>query len=272
MGQRHPRTAGLETSIFNLESAILSAVDEELRLWRARVPPWAAAEMYADPLQPLAPLDRREAERLRRAAEHDHLARGERTRERAARERAAPWREQDRFVVRKRVWRERRDRERELLDRRDEAILERERELLAWFPLHERWLDELRQLEPAAAAWCDEQARLREEWGLTPDLLDELQRRRREAAERWATAVLARRDVRERLCASLPKATGDSGAVAAAVTPRLAELVETGVVALPLLPVVVAAVALEITRAGCTGGGGGSWDPACARHTAVQET
>ena len=271
MRQQYPRTAGLEPSTFNLQHSTLT-VEEELRLWRARVPPWAVAELYTDPLQPLAPLDRREAERLRRAAQHDHLARGERTRERAARQRTAAWREQDRFVVRKRVWRERRDRERELLDRRDAAILERERELLAWFPLHERWLDELRRLEPTAAAWCDEQARLREEWGLTPALLDELQHRRREAAERWATDVLARRDGWERLCTSLPKATGDLGAVAAAVTPRLAELVESGVVALPLLPVVVAAVALEITRAGCTGGGGSSWDPACVRRAAVQET
>jgi hypothetical protein len=175
-------------------------------------------------------------------------------------------------VVRKRVWRERRERERELLDRRDAAILERERELLAWLPLHERWLDELRQLDPAAGAWCDEQARLREAWGVTPALLDELQHRRWDAAKHRATALLARRDLRERLCASLPQAAGDPGAVAAAVTPRLAALVETGVVALPLLPVVVAAVALDISRAGCTGGGSGVWEPTCVRATAVQET
>jgi hypothetical protein len=55
------------------------------------------------------------------------------------------------------------------------------------------------------------------------------------------------------------------------VTPRLAELVETGAVVLPLLPVVVAAVALEITRAGCGGGGGSSWDQACVRRTADLE-
>ena len=78
--------------------------------------------------------------------------------------------------------------------------------------------------------------------------------------------------MRARLCGSLPRATGDVGAVAAAVTPRLAELIETGVVALPLLPVVVAAVALEMTRAGCTGGGSGVWEPTCVRATAVQET
>ena len=252
--------------------ALLEKVEEELRVLQERLPVWAAGGPYLDPVCPPELPGRRERERLERLERLEHRQRHERARERQARERTRPWREQDRFGLRGRVWRERRDRERELLDRRDEEVLERERELLAWLPLYERWLDDLRQLEPASAGWCDEQARLREEWGLTPALLDELQSRRREAAGRWATAALACRDVRTRLCASLPEATGDLGAVAAAVTPRLAELVETGVVALPLLPVVVAAVTLEITRAGCTGRGSCLSDPACARSTAVQET
>ncbi len=74
----------------------------------------------------------------------------ERTRERVARERKKPWSEQDRWGLRKRVWRERRDSERVLLERRERALLERADELSAHAAQVAGWLRELCELEPAA--------------------------------------------------------------------------------------------------------------------------
>lgn len=181
-------------------------VEEELQAFLGRRPVWVAARPYADPASPLGALGRRESERLARLERRERHERGERARERQARERTRPWREQDRFGLRKRVWRERRDRERTLLDRRERAILEREGELLAWLARHEGWLRELRALEPEARDWCDEQVG---RWGreeVTPGLLAEIERRRQRAAAARARELLAREDVR----AALHPAVGDA--------------------------------------------------------------
>src|SRR6187401_2891402 len=91
-------------------------VVEELHLLQGRLPEWRHAGLYADHLRPLDPLERREAERLDRLLRQARAAGGERTRERVRRERSRAWSEDERWTLRKRVWRERRDRERELLE------------------------------------------------------------------------------------------------------------------------------------------------------------
>lgn len=87
-------------------------------------------------------------------------------------------------------------RERELLDRRERAILDRERELLARAAHDRRWLRERREREPTARAWCAEQERRLERREVTPEELAELQRRRQQAGERRAGELRARHEVR----------------------------------------------------------------------------
>lgn len=65
------------------------------------------------------PPGRHEAARLARLDRDERRARGERARERAARERTRPWREGDAPDLRRRVWRERRDAQWATVDRRE---------------------------------------------------------------------------------------------------------------------------------------------------------
>src|SRR6266508_1580130 len=218
-------------------------VIDEIRLLQGRLPEWRRAGPYTDHLRPLDPLERREAERLDRLLRQDRIAGGERNRERALRERARPWSEDERWTLRKRVWRERRDRERELLEQREQALLEREEQLQRLHGYHERWLDDLRELAPELQGWCIEQSHLREELGITADMLDQLQRHRKEAAERRARMLLGREDVRATLREVAQSPAHDPLVVARTITPAL--------VALPgedVLPVVVATTALRIAQ------------------------
>ncbi len=232
-------------------------VEEELHAFLGRRPAWAAGRPYTDPSSPLGALERRESERLARLERRERHERGERARERQARERTRPWREQDRFGLRKRVWRERRDRERTLLDRRERAVLERERELLAWLARHEGWLRELRELEPEARYWCAEQEGRWEREEVTPELLAEIQRRRQRAGAARARELLAREDVRAALRPAVADAR-DPFAAARAATPILAGLVAGGKISVPVSPVLLAAVALELARGKPIGIGAGA--------------
>jgi len=218
-------------------------VAQEIRLLESRLPEWRVAATYADHLRPLDPLERREAERLYRQLRQDRAAAGERTRERVTRERRRPWSEEERWTLRKRVWRERRDRERELLAEREQLLLEREEQLRRLLGNHQRWLEELQQLDPESQRWCAAQSELREEEGLTANMLDELQRRRHQAAERQAHMLLAREDVRAALGEAIQSRALDPFAIARAITPALAALGRENA-----LPVVVAAAALLIAR------------------------
>ncbi len=216
---------------------------KEVRELQGRLPDWFPTGPYADHLRPLDPLERREAERLYRLMRQDRAAAGERTRERVARERQRPWHEEERWTLRKRVWRERRDRERELLQEREQALLEREEQLQRLHGYHERWLDDLRELAPELQGWCIEQSHLREELGITADMLDQLQRRRKTVAERHARILLANEDVRAALGEATHSQTHDPFVVAKAITSALAALRCEKV-----LPVVAAAAALLIAR------------------------
>jgi hypothetical protein len=218
-------------------------VAQEIHLLQGRLPDWHLPAPYADHLRPLDPLERREAERLYRQLRQDRAGSGERTRERVARERRQPWSEEERWTLRKRVWRERRDRERELLEEREQLLLEREEELQHLLGYHQRWLDDVQKLEPESLGWCAAQSHLREEQGITPDMLDQLQRRRKAAAECRAQMLLAREDVRTALGEVTQSRTRDPFVVGRAITPALAALPNENV-----LPVVVAAAALLIAQ------------------------
>jgi hypothetical protein len=63
--------------------------------------------------------DYRELARLARLDRQERRRRGERTRERIARERTRAWREQDRPTLRTRVWRDLRDEQWSIIDLRE---------------------------------------------------------------------------------------------------------------------------------------------------------
>jgi hypothetical protein len=230
--------------------ALQEAVIQELAALRQRLPEWFPTGPYADPLWPMEELERREAERLARLGRAERSAWRERTRERVAREQERPWREQDRWGLRKRVWKERRDHERELLELRERELLERDDELAQQLTKHKQWLDELRTLEPQAQAWCAKLAELIEGQEATITDLNELWQRRKRAAQRSARQLLASADLRVALAVGAQR-SGDAAALVRAITPVLAERAATG--ALPLLPVLFAAIAIEIEQTNRTG-------------------
>jgi hypothetical protein len=227
---------------FDIEAFGDEVASEVSALWR-KAPEWRPTGPYADHLRPLDPLERREWERLERLGRWERQGRHERTRERVAREQNNPWREQDRWGLRKRVWRERRDRERELLERRERELLEREQELLEQVELHDRWLAELLALEPGLEAWRDEQVERRDQWGLTPEMLEGALQRLRHVAGCRADALLASDDLRATLGAAGRGAARDPIAIARSVTPIL--VARSNV---PLIPALFAAIAIRMAR------------------------
>ncbi len=225
------------------------AVARELLALQRRLPEWFPAGPYADPLWPMEALERREAERLARLGRAERGAWRERTRERVAREQEQPWREQDRWGLRKRAWKERRDHERELLEQRERELLQCDDELAHQLAQHAQWLDDLETLEPDACAWCAELAELVEEQAATIADLNQLWQRRKRAAQWQARRLLACDELRIALGGrDLPR---DVAAITRAITPTLAGRSATG--ELPLLPVLFAAIAIEIEHTNRTG-------------------
>jgi hypothetical protein len=236
---------------FEQIQAFQQQVIDEIRLLQGRLPEWRRSEPYADHLRPLDPLERREAARLDRLLRQERAAGGERNRERIFRERAHPWSEDERWTLRKRVWRERRDRERELLEQREQTLLQREQDLAQLCVEFERWLADIQQLDPAAREWCAEQARLSADTGITPAQLDQIHQRRRQAAESQADELLARADVRAAISAAGCTASHDPIAIARALAPLLAgQALAVGTLQ---PPVVIAALVLRIARAAHAG-------------------
>jgi hypothetical protein len=230
--------------------ALYEAVVQEVGALRRRLPEWFPTGPYADPLWPEEALERRETERLLRLGRAKHGLWRERTRERVAREQERPWREQDRWGLRKRVWKERRDHERELLERRERELLERDDELAQQFARHLQWLDELRTLEPESHVWCADLAERIERQEATIAELNELWQRRRRAARRWARQLLTCADLRAELEMEQHRLR-DAAVIAREVTPTLARRAATG--ELSPLPVLFAAIAIEIEHINRTG-------------------
>jgi hypothetical protein len=227
------------------------AVAQEIVALQRRLPEWFPAGPYADPLWQMEALERREAERLARLGRAERGVWRERTRERVAREQERPWQEQDRWGLRKRVWKERRDHERELLEQRERALLERDDELAQQFAQHAQWLDELRALEPEARAWCAGLAELIEGQAATIADLNELWQRRKRAAQRRARQLLGHADLRAALEIVIDDLPRSATAIARAITQVLLGRAVSGEL-LPL-PVLFAAIALEIEHMSRTG-------------------
>jgi hypothetical protein len=255
--RNYARSEAANSESIDVQS-LQNQVVEEIRLLQDRQPEWRRAELYADHLRPLDPLERREAERLDRLLRQARAAGGERTRERIQRERARPWSEDERWTLRKRVWRERRDRERQLLEQREQTLLQREQELA---PLSERffaWLADLQQLEPDMHAWCAEQAQVGTGTGVTPALLDEIHQRRRQAAERHAIELLAHANVGAAVGMAVCAAGRDPIALGRAITPLL--IVLDPAASVLRQPVVIAALTLLSVRSSDPGAQFGKYD------------
>jgi hypothetical protein len=231
-------------------AALGREVERELRILQERLPLSATGAPYLDPACPPELPGRRERERLERLERLEHRQWHERAREREARERTRPWREQDRFGLRKRVWRERTGRECELVDLRERALLAREEELADWLAWREGWLRDLAALDPASRAWCAEQARRGEEGEVSVALLAGLHRLRREAAASRARVLLAREDVRTSLGPVLAGPPRDAATIARAIVPVLAGLRQAADIDAAVVPVLLAAIALELARGG----------------------
>jgi hypothetical protein len=87
------------------------------------------SDQHDDPPQATVRLglpDHRELARLARLDRAERRRRGERNRERIARERTRAWREQDRPTLRTRVWRDLRDEQWAITDLRERAATEPE--------------------------------------------------------------------------------------------------------------------------------------------------
>jgi hypothetical protein len=221
-------------------------VGRELLGLRRRLPDWFPPGPYADDRWPLDPLERREAQRLQHLSHAERGAWRERTRERVERERKNPWREQDRWGLRKRVWLERRTSERALLERRERVLLERADELTGHAAQVAGWLRELRQLEPEALARCDELMRHIEDDNVTIAELNEIWQLRRRALECRAGELLAQAVVRAALGPALAARDLDALAVAIVATFMAHEMAER--YAVPRIPALFATIAIKIDR------------------------
>lgn len=179
-------------------STLHESILEELRALREQRPPWLLGATYDDPHEALDPLDRRERDKLTRLYREERQGWRERTRERVARERNQPWKSEEGWGIRKRLWRERRDQERELLDQRESAILGRDEDLRHWLPIYTRRLNELATLDPSSASWCEAMRRDQ----LDPPSAEDLSavwERYRAACARRVDELLTQPELRQRL-------------------------------------------------------------------------
>lgn len=222
-----------------------ASVIEELRQFDGGLPKWVSTGPYADPQEPLDVLGRREWERLERLERRARGVQGERTRERAARERTRPWDENNPWGLRKRVWKEQRDAERVLLDRRDESIWEQQQQLEQQ---HERWLADLLTLAPDTCNWCDEQTKRREHGLLAAADMEELWQRRHSAAIQRARELLAQMGTRAAIDQALSDTHDNAANVATTLTRTLLPQAHTGASIVPPVPVLFAALARELVQ------------------------
>jgi hypothetical protein len=223
--------------------APVGAIVAELRALRA--PPTELRALPVSALDPSEKIDRRAAERLERLHRDQLRTSGEGKREREARERERPWMPSERWTLRKRLWRERRDHERTLIDTRDAALAAQERELAEQRATYVRWIDELQALDPQQAAWCAElRAELAEGAPLAADIAA-LWRRRRDAA------LAAAAPLREHpaLWANLPTRPGGATNAARALWPALKQLDSQGALGAPLTPLLAAALVASLAEA-----------------------
>ncbi|MBA3945777.1 MAG: hypothetical protein H0X37_14560 [Herpetosiphonaceae bacterium] len=219
-------------------------VAAEIRNLQRRPEEAIGTEVWSTYQAAIAPPERRERERLERLGRQERQARGERTRERIAREQTRPWREQDRWGLRKRVWQERRDRDRAVLELREQALLEWEQQLVGQQSCYMDWLQELQALDPETRAWCAVQVQHLAQEELTPAMWEALWERHKAACLRRATELLTDPEVRG-VIGNL-RSDANVYMIAKVITPRLLEAIKVGQLDIPRMPSLFAALALLV--------------------------
>jgi hypothetical protein len=111
-------------------------------------------------------------------------------------------------------------------------------------------VSELRQLEPEAQEWVMLAERLAQQHNLSVDEQAHLLESWEQSGRHEADKLLARPEVREILCPALHEAPKDVFGLSKVTTPVLLEQVAAGRLDLPRVPVLFAAVALNIHREG----------------------
>ncbi len=226
-----------------------SDVVAEIRNLQRRPEEAIGLGLWSDFEAPIAAPGRRERERLERLGRQERLARGERTRERVAREQTRPWREQDRWGLRKRVWQERRDNDRAVLELREQALLEGEQQLAGHVGRYSHWLQELQLLDPSdpsTEAWCATQGRHLAQEELTPAMWEELWQRRKVASLRRASELLTEPGIGS-IVDNLRRDT-DMHVIAKEITPRLLAAIQVGQIDIPRVPSLFAALAVRLAQ------------------------
>jgi Sec-independent protein translocase protein TatA len=109
---------------------------------------------------------------------------------------------------------------------------------------------ELRQLEPEAQEWMLLAQRLDQQQNLSVDEQAHLLESWEESGKHEAGKLLARAEVREMLCPALREAPKDVFGLSKVTTPVLLEQMAAGRLQIPRVPVLFAAVALNIHREG----------------------
>ncbi len=112
-------------------------------------------------------------------------------------------------------------------------------------------LNELQQLEPDEPEWLGKQERIQQHHKLSINEEADMFERWEQAGLRNAAALLEREDVRDLLCPELQHiASRDVFRISRAATPVLRECIADGKLDMPGVPVLFAAVAMQIYRRG----------------------
>lgn len=111
-------------------------------------------------------------------------------------------------------------------------------------------LDDLIRLEPDNPTWPSEQEALRQQTRLSVAEQDRLRNAWEQVCARHAAELLATAPVRECICPVLHPGTGDIFAIGRRISGALHSGVQQGQVQVPLIPLLVAQMAMEIERRG----------------------
>ncbi len=111
-------------------------------------------------------------------------------------------------------------------------------------------LDDLIRLEPENPAWRSEQEALRQQTRLSVPEQNRLRKQWEQVCARHAAELLAQEPVRACICAVLHPDTTDIFAIGRRISGALHSGVQQGQVRMPLIPLLVAQMAMEIERRG----------------------
>jgi hypothetical protein len=113
-----------------------------------------------------------------------------------------------------------------------------------------RVLEELRAMEPEQQDWILLQQRFEKQKELSVEEQAQLLEDWEQAALHQGEALLERPDIQQALCPALQSSSSDVFVIARTITPILLERIDRGTLLIPRVPVLCAAVALQIYRRG----------------------